>query len=153
MSQMSFLLWIIGIGCAVAPVILYIVFRAETKEKERLSAERMAAIEKGLDLPPEVFFDASGQRRIPTNSLLVGLTTLGIGLGLSAALFISVPEHRLWGWGILVVAFGLAHLLYWFVWGRREREKAQALDREMKEAWIRRQSGAAPNPDDPRLSG
>ncbi len=155
---MVFTLWIVGITFAFCTAVMYIALRAQTKERERLSAERMAAMEKGLDLPPQAFLDASGKPRTPYNALLVGLISLGTGVGLIVALLILntpsyLPERGLWGWGFVLVAFGLVQLLYWFVRGRREWDEAKTLDREMKEAWIRRQSGAAPSPDNPSLSG
>ena len=88
--------------------------------------ERMAALDKGLELAPlpEHLFTDSGRPQGPYNprrhllqGLVWSLTGIGIGCGLWGtagldwALFSLVP-----------IGIGLAHLIYYFVEGKKEAE-------------------------------
>lgn len=86
--------------------------------------ERMAAIEKGVDLPPlpETFLSEDGhplRPYSPRRLLLRGLVWLFIGIGLGVALGPTA------GWDISLFALipggiGLAYLIYYFVEGKSE---------------------------------
>ncbi len=114
-------------------VIIWLVFRMAARQRAVLSRERMAAMERGIPLPPEAFMDS--HRRRPHNSLKAGLVELGVGAGLVVALVICCPESRLWGWGLAVILIGLAHLVYWRLHGRREWEEARARELELAKSW------------------
>jgi len=126
--------------------VLYTAFRTERHQRELLNAERMAAIERGQELPPESFLDPEAKvGRKTGNTLKTGLIVLGLGSGLIAALRVASPATGYWGWGLLLVVVGLAHLVYWFVRGKTEWETAQTLELERKRALVLRPS----NPDSP----
>jgi hypothetical protein len=127
-----------------AGLFMYFVVRSQWQERELLSAERRAAIERGQSLPPEAFLDDETKEtltRKPGNSLKTGLITLFLGIGTVVALSIAAPR-RSWGWGLILVLLGVGHLSYWFAGGRAEWEQAQALELEAKRARIRSSSAS-----------
>lgn len=101
---------IIG-GFSFAMLVVYVRFRRKREALQLLHAERMAAIEKGMDLPPlppEVLesglLGGTSRWRARRSS---GLMTLFVGLALT---FVLRREGGDW-WGLIVVAVGLAQLL------------------------------------------
>jgi hypothetical protein len=128
---------IVLLAFAGVALIIYIVSRASGRQRQLLNAERMAAMDRGVDLPPEAFFE---DREEKESALKNGLIFLAGGAGLSLALWLVSPGSGHWGWGVLVSLVGLAYIVYWFAGGKRDWEEARKLDREMKQAWIRRQS-------------
>lgn len=58
------------------------------------------------------------------------------------------PTGHLWGWGLLITAVDLAHLIYWLVRGSTEWETAQAIEQERIRAWSTQSSeGGVPTVD------
>jgi hypothetical protein len=108
---------VMGIGIGMLALVLD--YRRKRDFFQLHHAERMAAIEKGLDvppLPPELF---EGRRpRTPANYLFRGLLWLLMGLSLGIAIFTS--SHVMAGavWGILPMSVGIANLLYYFLSAR-----------------------------------
>ena len=110
---------------------VYVDYR---KKKELFALhhqERMAAIDKGVELPPlpeGVFGDAS-RLASPRRNLLKGLIwTLG-GVFLAIGLR-SVDEESTAAWfGMIAVGVGIAYLIYYFAVGRKE---AELLDEERR---------------------
>ncbi len=146
LSVAIFVVLTMGLSCLLAGFVIYTAFRTEKHQRELLNAERMAAIERGQELPPESFLDPEAKvGRKTGNTLKTGLITLGLGSGLIAALRVASPATGYWGWGLLLVVVGLAHLVYWFVRGKTEWETAQTLELERKRALVRQPS----NPDSP----
>ncbi|NOZ78644.1 MAG: hypothetical protein GXP48_05590 [Acidobacteria bacterium] len=129
------------IGLLVLPVgalafmafLIWLAFRAAARRRAALNSVRMAAMERGVPLPPEAFLDSRRPR--PRNSLRAGIIGGGVGAGLAVALAISFPESRLWGWGLAVILVGVAHLIYWRIHGRKEWEEARARDLELARRW------------------
>jgi len=89
--------------CAAAVVIVALYLKLQKRKVE--SEEILAAIEKGVDVKfPE-------NRK---NRLLPGLMWLLIGLVVTAAMAVVVPEHGpsgIWIWGLVPVAVGAAYLI------------------------------------------
>jgi len=110
-------------------VVIWLVVKAATRQRDVLSKERLTALEHGIPLPPAVFVEGGHHR--PRNSLRAGIVELGLGAGLVVALLICCPASRLWGWGVAVMVLGLAHLAYWGIHGRREWQEAQARQAEI----------------------
>jgi hypothetical protein len=106
--------------------------RYRTHDRELLSKERLAAIEKGRGLPLNV--PSTPQRK--RSSFQDGIGFLVMGLGLACALALS--GFKAWPWGIFVASIGIAHLLYWFLGGKEEWARQVALDEEAQRAYIRR---------------
>jgi uncharacterized protein YacL len=111
---------VLGIG--VAMLSIYLDYRKRREMFALYHQERMAALEKGIDLPPlpEGFFPDEARRRSPHRQLLKGLILLFLGLGLLVALFFNKPSASLWA--LLPVGVGLAHLVYYFTVGRKEAD-------------------------------
>ena len=119
-----------AMGLGAVAILFHYIIGTQKRYRSLLNKERMAAIEKGLTLPPEAFIDDEARRflsRGAGNSLKTGLIILFLGLGTTAALFIDGPRN-VWAWGLILVLVGLGHLLYWFVGGREEWQKAQELE-------------------------
>ena len=99
--------------------------------------ERMAAIDKGIELPPlpEDFFRADGDpsRRSPHRALLVGLVLVFIGLTLYLALHFTQTRTDAGGdvalYALIPAGCGAAYLIYYFTVGRK---LAVAMEEERK---------------------
>ena len=119
-------------GISFVPSIVWIVlsYRKRRRFMELHHSERMAAIERGMDIPPLPIelIDGSGQRRRRT-SLLPGLVWFFVGLALivSRALDGDVPSVA----GLIPLAIGIAYLIYYFVEGRKI--EAQLLEHELRD--------------------
>jgi hypothetical protein len=117
-SALALLIPILSVTLSLGAVLLWIVVwhRRRVHEIDCRHKERMAAIERGLELPPEPFAPAP---QMPPRApyLLRGLIWLGVGIALSLAL-------RDWfgfigGFGWIAVAVGIAYLIFYFVEGRK----------------------------------
>jgi len=104
------------------------------KRRDLISAvhrERMAALEKGLDLPP---FPSEWPSRdaagcgpgVPSSGLKPGLMWLATGIGLW--LFLSPKNHGLLhpSVGAIPAAVGVAHLVYFAMEGRKLKCRTEA---------------------------
>lgn len=115
----------IVLGIGVAMLAMYFEFRKKRELFQLYHAERMAAIEKGIELPalPEEFFKDAGRREpLPARNRRIGLIFLFVGGAVTLALWGS--GGGVWWWGLVPVALGLAFLLAaWF----EIREQARRL--------------------------
>jgi hypothetical protein len=99
-------------GVSIGMLSLYLQFRRKREMFQLYHTERMAAIEKGIELPPmpPEFFE--GRRRTelaPVRHRRSGLILLFLGIALTAALWGTGAEAYLWG--LIPAAIGLALLL------------------------------------------
>ncbi len=119
---------VMGIGLAMLSV--YLQFRKRKEIFALYHQERMAAIEKGIDLPPlpEEFFTQDSKRLSPRRRLLVGLVWLFIGLGFSGA-FVGAGNSDVAWYGLIPIGIGLANLIYYFLVGKKE---AEMIEEEMR---------------------
>jgi Domain of unknown function (DUF6249) len=117
---------------------IYLNFRKRRDMFALYHQERMAAIEKGVELPPlpEDFFHEDGskpRRRARHGTLLVGLIMVFLGLALYIALHFTVPRMDDGGdvalYALIPTGIGIACLIYYFAVGRRI---ALAIDAERK---------------------
>lgn len=117
-GQMTMLIPILGVilSMTVAIVFILAVHWHKTKQLEQRHKERMAAIDKGLDLPMDpIKVDAPSRPRY----LLRGLVWLGVGVSLVYGARPALDaEASSFGW--IPVAVGLAYLIFYFIEGRRE---------------------------------
>lgn len=112
----------LGIGMIVVSIV--VKHRRQMRELDNRHRERMAAIEKGLDLPPDPVVEqvAAVQRlnvsrqRSGSRYLLRGLVWFGIGLALIASN--DLLGDRTYGW--VAAAVGAAYLIYYALEGRRQ---------------------------------
>ena len=120
-DSMVMMIPILAVTLGLGAVITLIVsrHRRDLHELEHRHRERMAAIDKGLELPPEApppeVVPERTSRRDHPRYLLRGLVWLGIGLAIALQ-----ETHRTgfnsFGW--IAVAIGAAYLIFYLVEGR-----------------------------------
>jgi hypothetical protein len=96
-----------GFGSAIA------AFYFNSKQREFYHKERIAAIEKGMDIPMPP--DITKTIKPPETYLRRGLQLSLLGLALCIALYYSSWHGISWVWGIPILAIGLANLIYYAV--------------------------------------
>lgn len=101
---------VLGIGIAMLSV--YLDFRKKRELVQAYHAERMAAIEKGIEIPPlpeELLHSGMKRDATPTRHRRNGLILLLLGIAISGAM---LAQHNpgAW-WGAVPAAIGLALLI------------------------------------------
>ena len=126
----------IVMGLGIGMLKLWLDYRKKREILQSHHAERMAAIEKGIELPPlprefygtetssvptEVFREELKGRHSGLRYLRSGLIWLLVGIAITVALYANhdLGEHRseAW-WGGIPIAFGLSKLLFYFIANR-----------------------------------
>jgi hypothetical protein len=107
-------------GIGVAMLSLYLNYRKKRDIYELHHKERMAAIEKGMEVPPlpTEFFNDSRDfgKRTPEGRLRSGLVMLLVGAAIAFALYHSDNgSHGAWVWGLVPAAIGVANLISYAV--------------------------------------
>jgi hypothetical protein len=114
---MALLIPILSVTVSLGALIVWIVvwYRRRMHEVDCRHKERMAAIEKGLELPPEPL--PQPQQAPRSRYLLRGLIWLGVGLAITfgGRDWLRAPMG---GAGWIGVAVGAAYLVFYFVEGR-----------------------------------
>lgn len=105
---------VLGIGVAIIAIIA--AHREKLKRVESRHRERLAAIEKGIELAPDPEPDAGVKK---TSSLKSGLSGVFIGAVLYFALYHVVDEDVAL-FGLIPAALGFATLISYFVEGRNK---------------------------------
>jgi hypothetical protein len=122
-----------GIGLPVSIPIVWMAlnYRKRRRLMELHHAERMAAIERGMEIPPlpiELIDGRSARRR--RTSLLPGLVWFFIGLaiviGTTSLHDDDIPTIT----GLIPLGIGLAYLIYYFLEGRKL--EARQLEHELE---------------------
>jgi hypothetical protein len=103
-------------GIAYATYSLYLRYRRQRETLQMVHAERMAAIEKGIELPPlpsELLHDRyngigyrSDRSRWQRGR---ALRMIFVGAAVTVAIWQTSGDHDFW-WGLVIVAVGLARL-------------------------------------------
>lgn len=135
MSDMAGLLIpLAGIAVPFSIPITWIVlnYRKRRRLMELYHTERMAAIERGMELPELPLDLIDGRSRSRRSSLLPGLVWFFIGLAVFAGWLITdfdddIPVIG----GLIPVGIGLAYLIYYYVEGRHTEK--QQLEQELRE--------------------
>lgn len=129
-SMVPFLIPIFGIvfGCSIAIVAIFTQYRQRKDAVALYHQERMAAIEKGIELPPapEGLLSEDEKPAHPRRLLLKGLVWLLIGLGLIVAVWFNAG-HEEACFGLIPAGVGLAYLIYYAVAGQKEADLADAI--------------------------
>jgi hypothetical protein len=102
------------------PIVFAIIdYRRRRDIVEAHHKERMAAIERGMELPPlpESFFRSFNYDRRPRH-LLTGMIWTFVGAGLFIALREVAGRDVAW-FALMPIGVGLALLIYYFVEGRK----------------------------------
>jgi hypothetical protein len=115
---------VMGIGIGMLALVL------EHRKRDKIFTlyhqERMAALEKGQELPPlpeEFFYE--GKRPSPHAKLLGGLICLFLGAALGIALYF-LAGFNIALFALIPFSVGAALLLYYFTVGRKEAEAMEA---------------------------
>ncbi len=118
-GQIALLIPILAVTLSLTAAIVFIVatHRRKVHELEQRHKERMAAIDKGLDLPIEPIKLSEPASR--PRYLLRGLVWFGVGLALVFGARDILEEHA-WSFGWIPVAVGAAYLIFYFVEGRQD---------------------------------
>lgn len=103
---------VFGVGVAIVTIVT--AHREKVKRAELRHRERLAAIEKGMELPPEPP-ELAGKKG---SSLRSGLTGLFVGIVLYFALD-RVAEEDVALFGLIPAAIGIANLIAYFVESRK----------------------------------
>ena len=113
-------------GTGIAMLAIYLGYRKRRDLYQHYHQERMAAIEKGIECPPwpDRLLGDENTPASPRRHLLKGLVWLFIGLGGTVAVYVAI-DHDQALWGLIPAGIGLAHLIYYFVEGRKEAEAAE----------------------------
>jgi hypothetical protein len=118
----------IGLPLSIPIVFAVLNYRKRKRLMELHHAERMAAIERGMDVPPLPLDLIDGRSTRRRSSLLPGLVWLFIGLALLIAMQSIREEEAVLG--LIPAGIGLAYLIYYFVEGRkleaRQREEERS---------------------------
>lgn len=122
-----------GVGVPLSIPIIWIVlnYRKRRRLMELHHTERMAAIERGMEVPPLPLelIDGRSRRR---SSLLPGLVWFFIGLAvLIGSLTIGTDEDLPVIGGLVPLGIGLAYLIYYGVEGRHV--EARQLEQDLRE--------------------
>ncbi len=110
---------IMGIG--IAMLALWLDYRKKRDMFQMHHAERMAAIEKGIELPPlpsQFFQDYRHGASEPSRHLRSGLVLLFVGCAIFVALHQVAGPDVAW-WGLVPAAIGAALLLFYVLVGRK----------------------------------
>ena len=118
---MGFFLPIIltALGISVAALAITLSYLKRKHIFTLYHQERMAALEKGVDLPPlpEALLTEDAKIRNPRRLLLRGLVWLFVGLGIIIAVYSSAGKEEAL-FGLIPAGIGLAHLIYYAVAGK-----------------------------------
>jgi hypothetical protein len=112
----------IVMGLGIGMLKLYLDYRKKRELIQTHHAERMAAIDKGIELPslpPEFFQEYRRPPLTVTSYLRRGLLWLLIGIAVTTALA-ATHNHNYW-WGLVPAAVGVANLLTYFFASREKQ--------------------------------
>jgi hypothetical protein len=115
---------VVVFGGGIALVMLRVVmdYRRKREMFQLHHTERMAAIEKGIEvpaLPPEFFSDPRSHS--PGRFLHRGLVWTLVGVAITVALWQTESDDFRPLWGLVPTAFGLGTLLFHFI-ARRSKD-------------------------------
>jgi Domain of unknown function (DUF6249) len=100
----------------IAIVSIITAHRAKMQRNDMRHKERLAAIEKGLEIPPEPVETENGKKG---SSLRSGITALLVGVVLYFALR-EVAGSDVALFGLIPAAIGVANLVFYFLEGRKK---------------------------------
>jgi hypothetical protein len=116
----------IVIGLTIPIIGMSLEYRMKKALFELHHKERMAAIDKGIDvppLPPELFRPRKRKPSTPGSLLRIGLVLVFGGAALSVAISYAVKMLSLWG--LIPVGIGLAYVIS-FLYERKQQPAADA---------------------------
>lgn len=115
-----------GLPLGVLSMYIVLNYRKRRRLMELHHIERMAAIERGMELPSLAVELLEGPRRRST-SLLPGLVWFFVGIAVMVAMRATGESEGMIG--LVPAGVGLAYLVYYFAEGRKI--EARVLDHEL----------------------
>jgi len=117
---------IIIMGFGIGMLALWLDYCKKRDIFQLHHAERMAGIEKGIDVPslPPEFFQSGNQLRTPYHFLRRGLLWLFLGLSGIPALYFQSEQHKQAWLALILVGWGIADLLIYAFERRRQVTEA-----------------------------
>jgi hypothetical protein len=102
-------------GLSLAMLRSWLDYKKKKEVFELHHRERMAAIEKGLEVPalPAELFANSMTPMKQRDPLRSGLIWTLVGAAISTAMYLEDKDH--WAWGLIPAAIGIANLLYYAI--------------------------------------
>ena len=116
----------------IVALIAFVAFRQWLRQQRRnmIHRERLAAIEKGIELPPLEQEVQSRSWNVQRILLLAGLTWISLGVGAFVVLTAllsnpsgaaqDIPQGMQWI-GVAPVAIGVSHIIVYFVGRKKEQ--------------------------------
>jgi hypothetical protein len=121
----------VGLPLSIPIVWIALNYRKRRRLMELHHAERMAAIERGMEIPPLPLELIDGRTNRRRSSLLPGLVWFFIGLAVViGSLTMRDDDVPVFG-GLIPLGIGLAYLIYYAVEGRHV--EARQLEHELRE--------------------
>lgn len=112
-------------GLSIPIVHMIADYRKRRRLIELHHAERMAAIERGMEVPPlSLEILGSTPRRRPSSSLLPGLIWLFVGMGIVLSFGPLTHEKGVEMVGLIPAGVGLAYLIHYAIEGRKQKPSA-----------------------------
>jgi hypothetical protein len=112
---------IFGLPLSIPIIYLVLNYRKRRRLIELVHAERLAAIERGMEIPT-LPVEILGTPPVGRSALLSGLIWLLVGLALMAGLHGLDGDAGFGGlcvWGLVPTAVGVAYLIYYLVERRK----------------------------------
>lgn len=130
----------VGLPLSIPVVMISLNYRNRRRLMELHHAERMAAIERGMEIPPLPIELIDGKSKKRRSSLLPGLVWFFIGLAVVAG-SLSIGDDLPIVFGLVPLGIGIAYLIYYAVEGRQL--EARQLEMDMRERNSRLSQGPA----------
>jgi hypothetical protein len=130
----------VGLPLSIPIVMISLNYRNRRRLMELHHAERMAAIERGMEVPPLPLELIDGKSKKRRSSLLPGLVWSFIGLAMVAG-SLSIGDDLPVVFGLVPLGIGIAYLIYYAVEGRHL--EARQIEMDMREREARLSQGPA----------
>lgn len=117
----------VGMPLSIPIVMISLNYRKRRRLMELHHTERMAAIERGMEVPPLPIDLIDGRSTRRRSSLLPGLVWFFIGLAMVAGSLIGGDDLPV-VFGLVPLGIGIAYLIYYAVEGRHVEARQYEID-------------------------
>lgn len=131
----------VGLPLSIPIVMISLNYRNRRRLMELHHAERMGAIERGMEVPPLPIELIDGKSKKRRSSLLPGLVWFFIGLAMVAGWLVASDDDVPVVFGLVPLGIGIAYLIYYAVEGRHIEARQHEMD--MRERSSRLSQGPA----------
>lgn len=123
----------VGLPLSIPIVMISLNYRNRRRLMELHHAERMAAIERGMEVPPLPLELIDGKSKKRRSSLLPGLVWSFIGLAMVAG-SLSIGDDLPVVFGLVPLGIGIAYLIYYAIEGRHVEARQHEMDLRERES-------------------